>query len=272
MELLTQLQSLAIGYGLKVLGAIVILIVGRWLARMLSRLSQQTLTKINTDEALVRFGVSLVYYAILIFAILAALRQLGIETTSIVALIGAAGLAIGLALEGALSNFAAGVLLLIFRPFRIGDHVELAGKFGVVEEILIFSTVLVTLDNKTIIIPNSQVTGAPIINYSKRGLLRLELVFGIGYADDLLQAKQLLMEIVTADPRVAKEPAPVVAVKELADSSVNFTVRPYVKPEDYWRVGFAVTEQVKLRFDAAGISLPFPQREVHLFTHSAADK
>ncbi|MCA9962136.1 MAG: mechanosensitive ion channel [Chloroflexota bacterium] len=268
MALLTQLQSLIMVYGLKALGAVIILVVGRWLAGFLSRTTRQALTKTKTDEALVRFGASLIYYGILIFAVLAALRQLGVETTSFVALVGAAGLAIGLALEGALSNFAAGVLLLIFRPFRIGDHVEIADKFGVVEEILIFSTILVTLDNKTITIPNSQVTGAPIVNYSKRGLIRLEMIFGIGYGDDLLKAKQLLMEIVKAEPRIAQDPAPVVAVKELADSSVNFTVRPFVKPADYWSVSFAITEQVKLRFDAEGISIPFPQRDVHLFSQN----
>lgn len=265
MALLTQLQSLILTYGLKVLGAALILVVGRWLSGVLSRATRQTLAKARTDEALVRFGASLVHYGILIFAVLAALRQLGVETTSFVALVGAAGLAIGLALEGTLSNFAAGVLLLIFRPFRIGDQVEIADKFGIVEEILIFSTILVTLDNKTVTIPNSQVTGSPIVNYSKKGLVRLEMVFGIGYNDDLLKAKRILLDIVTADPRVAKEPAPVVAVKELADSSVNFTVRPYVKPADYWNVSFAITEQVKLRFDAEGISIPFPQRDVHLF-------
>lgn len=266
MELLNTVRALALAYGLNILGVILILVGGYWLAGWLARLSRKTLSKTKTDEALVRFAGSLVYYAVLIFAVLAALGRLGVQTTSFVALVGAAGLAIGFALEGALSNFAAGVLLLLFRPFRIGDLVEIADKFGAVEEILIFSTILVTLDNKTVTIPNSQVTGSPIVNYSKRGLLRLDMVFGIGYEDDLLKAKQILQELVTSDSRVASEPAPTVAVLELADSSVNFAVRPYVTPADYWAVHFDLTERVKLRFDAEGISIPFPQRDVHLFT------
>ncbi|MCA9933388.1 MAG: mechanosensitive ion channel [Ardenticatenaceae bacterium] len=265
MEFLDTVRSLALAYGLNILGAIVILVAGYWLAGWLARMSRKALGKTKTDEALVRFAGSLIYYAVLIFVVLAALNRLGIQTTSFVALVGAAGLAIGLALEGALSNFAAGVLLLLFRPFKIGDLVEIADHFGSVEEILIFSTILVTLDNKTVTIPNSQVTGSPIVNYSKKGLLRLDMVFGIGYGDDLLKAKRVLQELVTADPRVATDPAPIVAVTELGDSSVNFAVRPYVTPADYWNVYFDLTERVKLRFDAEGISIPFPQRDVHLF-------
>ncbi len=265
MEIIDTVRALALDYGLNILGAIAILVLGYWLAGWLSRFARKSLQKTKTDEALVRFLGSLVYYAILVFVVLAALSRLGIQTTSFVAVVGAASLAIGLAFEGALSNFAAGVLLLFFRPFKIGDLVEIADHFGTVEAIQIFSTILVTPENKTVTIPNSQVTGSPIVNYSKKGLLRLDMVFGIGYGDDLLKAKGVLEEIIRADSRVVSEPAPMVAVTELADSSVNFAVRPFVKPADYWAVHFAVTEQVKLRFDAEGISIPFPQRDVHLF-------
>lgn len=264
------IRTFAVQYGLNILGAAIILFIGWWAARFLSQLLRRSLEKAEIDSALARFGASLVRYGVLIFALLAALNRLGVATTSFVALIGAAGLAIGLALEGALSNFAAGVLLLLFRPFRIGQLVEIADKFGTIEEILIFNTVLVTPDNKTVTIPNSQVTGTPIVNYSAKGVLRLDMVFGIGYGDDLLRAKALLQGILDADDRVLREPAPTVNVLELADSSVNFAVRPYVHPDNYWAVHFAVTEQVKLQLDAAGISIPYPQRDVHLYTQQAA--
>ncbi|MCA9973930.1 MAG: mechanosensitive ion channel [Anaerolineales bacterium] len=265
MQLVDMIRTFAVQYGLNLLGAILIVLIGWWAARIISRLLRRTLEKARVDLALARFGGSLAYYAILVFAVLAALNRLGVETTSFVAVIGAAGLAIGLALEGALSNFAAGVLLLLFRPFRIGDLVEIADKFGSVEEIMIFNTVLVTRDNKTITIPNSQVTGSPIVNYSKRGVIRLDLVYGIGYDDDLLKAKAVFQAILEENEKVLREPAPSVSVLELADSSVNFAVRPYVHPEDYFSVPLAITEQVKLRLDAAGISIPYPQRDVHLY-------
>ncbi|MCB8985668.1 MAG: mechanosensitive ion channel [Ardenticatenaceae bacterium] len=261
---LQTVQALALEYGLKVLGAILIVIVGRWAAGFVRRQSLKVMARMEIDQVLRGFAGNLVFYAILVITAVAALNTLGVATTSLVAIIGASALAIGLALEGALANFAAGVLLLFFRPFAVGDLVEIADHFGKVEEILIFSSILVTPDNKTVIIPNSQVTGSPIVNYSKKGLLRLDMVFGIGYEDDLQQAKLILEELVRGDARVAAEPAPMVAVTELADSSVNFAVRPFVTPEDYWPVYFDLTEQVKLRFDAAGISIPFPQRDVHL--------
>lgn len=257
-------QALALEYGLKVLGAILIVIVGRWLAGFIRRYARKVLTRMAIDEVLRGFAGNLIYYTVLVITAVAALNTLGVATTSLVAIIGASALAIGLALEGALANFAAGVLLLFFRPFAVNDLVEIADHFGKVEEILIFSTILVTPDNKTVIIPNNQVTGSPIVNYSKKGLLRLDMVFGIGYDDDLQQAKVILQELVQSDSRVAAEPAPTVAVTELADSSVNFAVRPFVTPENYWPVYFDMTEQVKLRFDAAGISIPFPQQDVHL--------
>ncbi len=264
-NILPLLQSFIVTYGLNILGAIVIFIIGRWAAGLASRLIKRVLNKANVDESLVKFAGSLVYIGILIFAVLAAFERLGVETTSFIAVLGAAGLAVGLALQGALANFAAGVLILLFRPYKVGDLVEIAGVFGPVEEIQIFTTIVTTPDNKTVIIPNGQITSGNIVNYSAKGLLRLDMTFGIGYGDDLLKAKRILEELVTADERVAKDPAPNVAVMELADSSVNFVVRPFVKPEDYWGVHFTITEQVKLRFDQEGISIPFPQQDVHLF-------
>jgi len=252
-------------YGFSLLGAILIFIIGRWVARWLSRLAGKFMDKTEVDETLTNFVVNLTYIALLIFVILAALSTLGIQTTSFIAIIGAAGLAIGLALQGALSNFAAGAMILLFRPFKVGDLIEASGTFGAVEEIQIFNTVILTPDNKTVIVPNGLVTGGNIINYSAKGLLRLDLVFGIGYDDDLLKAKQILEEIVTSDERAAKDPAPTVAVLELGDNSVNFAVRPFVKVEDYWDVHFDLTERVKLRFDEEGISIPYPQRDVHLY-------
>ena len=258
-------QTFVLTYGLRFVGALVIFVVGRWAAGFLSRLAEQGLIQMKTEATLVRFTKTLVYYIVFFSTILAALRNLGVETTSLVALVGAASLAVGLALEGALSNFAAGVLLLLFRPFKVGDLVELAGTLGHVKEIQIFSTIVITLDNITAIVPNSQVTGSPIKNYSAEGVIRLDMVFGIGYGDDLLKAKRVLEDILRADGRVVHEPAYTVAVLELADNSVNFAVRPYVVPDDYWPVHFAVHEAVKLRFDEEGISIPFPQRDVHLY-------
>lgn len=260
------LRELVVTYGLKIVGALVIVVIGFWLARRLGNGLQRMLEKSHFDASLTHFLSNLAYYALLIFVLLAALNQLGIETTSFVALIGAAGLAVGLALEGALSNFAAGVLILIFRPFKVGDWVEAASIFGKVENILVFSTILVTRDNKTVIIPNAQVTGSPIINYSHKGVMRVDMVFGIGYHDDLLRAKQILLAILNEHPLVVKEPAPTVNVLELADSSVNLAVRPYTTADQYNRVWFDVTEQVKLCFDAEGISIPYPQQDVHLFS------
>ena len=267
-NIVETIQTFLLTSGVKLLGAIAIFVIGRWLAGVISRGAEKALTRTGTDKSLTGFAKTLVYYVVFIVAIVAALQTVGVQTTSLVALVGAAGLAIGLALEGALANFAAGVMLLVFRPFKVGDLVEVAGALGHVEELLVFSTILVTLDNKTVIIPNGQVTGTTITNYSKKGVIRLDLVFGIGYEDDLLKAKGILQELLDSHPLVVKEPAASVTVLELADSSVNFAVRPFVTPDDYWTVHFDMTEQVKLRFDAEGISIPFPQRDVHLFQAS----
>ena len=256
-------------YGVKILLAIVILIIGRWVARIFSKVTQRVMEKREVDETLRSFVGNLIYYTLLTFVVLAALSQLGIQTTSFIAVIGAAGLAIGLALQGSLANFAAGFLMILFRPFKVGDYIEGAGVAGTVESLQIFTTSLRTPDNKKIIIPNASLTGGNIVNWSATGTRRVDMVFGIGYSDDIDKAKQVIKEILDADERILKDPAPQVALSELADSSVNFIARPWVKTGDYWGVFFDITETVKKRFDAEGISIPFPQRDVHLFQESA---
>ena len=200
----------------------------------------------------------------LLFVILAALSNLGVNTTSFIAVLGAAGLAVGLAFQGTLSNIGAGVLLIFFRPFKVGDFIQAAGESGVVEEINLFSVLLKTGDNKQIIIPNSSIIGGNITNFSAKDTRRVDFTFGIGYEDDLKLAKETLEEIVNSDERVLKDPAPFVAVSELAESSVNFVVRVWVKSADYWGVYFDTLERVKLTFDEKGISIPYPQMDVHL--------
>ena len=207
---------------------------------------------------------NIAYVTLVAFVIIAALSKLGIQTTSFVAIIGAAGLAIGLSLQGSLSNFASGVMIIAFRPFKVGDFIEASGVAGVVEGIQIFSTQMRTGDNKAIIIPNSNITGGNIVNYSAKDTRRVDMVFGIGYDDDIKKAKETLTKLLEADDRILKDPAPTVAVSELADSSVNFVVRPWVKTDDYWGVLFDYTEAVKLTFDKEGISIPYPQQDIHL--------
>lgn len=252
-------------YGFKILMAGVILFVGKYVAKWLSRTVETVLRKKEMDLAIQHFVSALVYYALLAFVAIAALGQLGIQTASFVAIVGAAGLAVGLALQGSLANFAAGVLILIFKPFRVGDFVEVAGVSGSVSKILVFTTELNTPDNKCVIIPNAQAMGSTITNYSANDTRRVDMTFGISYADNIDKAKQVLEELVAADERVLQEPAPTIAVVELADSSVNFVVRPWVNKADYWPVYFGLTEAVKKRFDQEGISIPFPQTDVHLY-------
>jgi len=256
-------------YGLKVVAAIVILVVGRWVAKAVTNFIKRMMTKGNIDETLVRFVGNLSYVALLAFVIIAALNQLGIQTASFIAVIGAAGLAVGLALQGSLSNFAAGVLMIIFKPFKVGDFIEGAGVAGSVEEIQIFTTQLATPDNKTVIVPNSKIMGDNIVNYTAKGTRRVEMVFGIGYGDDIDKARSVIEGIISRDDRVLKDPAPAVVVAELADSSVNFKVRAWTAADDYWGFYFDTTEKVKKQFDAEGISIPFPQRDIHMYEHKA---
>lgn len=252
-------------YGLKVVIAAVIFFVGKFVAAWLRRLVANLMKKKDMDVAIQQFVSATVYYALLAFVCIAALGQLGVHTASLVAVVGAAGLAVGLALQGSLANFAAGVLILIFRPFRVGDYVEVAGVGGTVAKILVFTTELNTPDNKRIVIPNGQVMSGTITNYSTHDTRRVDLVIGISYGDDIDKAKAVLRDVVEADTRVLADPAPNIAVTQLADSSVNFIVRPWVATGDYWGVYWDLTEAIKKRLDQEQISIPFPQRDVHLY-------
>jgi len=251
-------------YGVRALGALLILLAGIWLAKRLAAFLRRLLTAREVEPTLVNFGSNLAYAGLVAFVIIAALGQLGIQTASFIAVIGAAGLAIGLALQSSLSNFAAGVMLLIFRPFKVGDVIEAAGVIGMVEDLQIFTSQLKTGDNKTVFIPNGKLLGDNIVNYSRKGTRRLDLVIGVGYEEDVRRVKEVLAGLLGEDERILADPAPTVAVLEFADSSVNFAVRPWVAVDDYWDVYFATLERIKLRFDAEGISIPFPQRDVHL--------
>jgi len=252
-------------YGARLIGAVVILILGRIATGILTSVVRRLLTKAKVDETLLRFLTTLTKALLLTFVIIAALNTVGVETASLIAVVGAAGLAVGFALQGALSNFASGVLLIMFRPLKRGDLVEAGGSLGVVKEIHIFNTILVTLDNKRVIIPNSKITGDSIINYSAEGFLRVDMVFGIAYHDNISKAKEILENILAGHPLVMKDPAFTVAVSELGNSSVNFVVRPYTKVENYWAVYFEVTQKVKETFDESGVTIPFPQQDVHLY-------
>ncbi len=265
-----NLADFLIEYGLRVIGAILIFVVGQWLARLATRVIEQGMGKANFDITLVSFIKNLAYYLLLAAVVVAALNSLGVATTSLVAILGASALAVGLALQGSLSNFAAGVMIILFRPFKVGDRIETSGVLGDVETIQIFNTTVITLDNKTVIIPNANITADNVVNYSTKGVLRIDMIFGISYDDDLLKAKHVLEEILEKHPQVLNNPAPTVAVMELADSSVNFAVRPFVKTNDYWDVYFALTEQVKLRFDQEAISIPYPQQDLHIFGVNSA--
>ena len=251
-------------YGLKVIFALLVFFIGKRIARFLTNLAGKVMKKNNVDVELIGFMSSLLYWLLFALVCVAALGQIGVQTASFIALIGAAGLAVGLALQGSLSNFAAGVLIIILRPFRVGEFVEVAGQSGSIENIMIFTTELRTPDNKCVIIPNSRVLDSNIVNYSSTGTRRVDMVFGIGYGDDIDHARKVITDIINADERILKDPAATIAVSELADSCVNFAVRPWVKTADYWAVHNDVTELVKKRFDSEGISIPFPQQDVNI--------
>lgn len=269
-ETITLLQGYLAEYGLKVLAAIAILIVGRIVAKIVRKLVEKLMTKAKTDPMIIGFVSSLTYIAMMAFVVLAALGQLGIETTSFIAILGAAGLAIGLALQGSLSNFAAGFLMIIFRPFKVGDFIEGAGVSGVVENIHMFTTTLRTGDNKTIIIPNASLSNDNIVNYSAKETRRVDLTVGAAYDADIKHVKTVLDSIIQADDRIKAEPAPLIAVSELGDNSVNFVVRVWVNTSDYWGVYFDTTEAVKVRFDEENIGIPYPTRDVHLYEHKVS--
>lgn len=264
MNVIAEWKDVLTEVGLNILFALAIFIVGRWVAKAVQRFVRAVLDRKAVDPTIGAFVEHLVYVTLLVFVILAALGRLGIETASFVVVIGAAGLAIGFALQGSLSNFAAGFMLIIFRPFKVGDYIEGGGTAGVVEKISIFTTELNSPDNKTIIVPNAKMTSDNITNYSAKDTRRVDMVFGVGYGDDIGKVKQTIQAVVDADLRILKDPPVKIAVLELADSSVNFAVRPWVKTADYWAVYFDLTEALKKRFDAEGINIPFPQRDVHM--------
>ena len=258
------IDTYVIPWGLNIIFALLIFIIGKFLVNLITRIVRKLLVKAQVDNILVNFISSIVKSLLLLFVVIASLNQLGVDTTSLIALIGAAGLAIGLALQGSLQNLASGVMLIVFRPFKDGDYVEAGGTAGIVEQIGIFTTMMRTGDNKEVIVPNGQIFSGIITNYSKRDTRRVDMVFGIGYDDDIRKAKDIIVGIVEADERILKDPAPLIAVGELADSSVNFNVRPWVKSGDYWGVYFDLNEKIKLAFDENGVSIPFPQMDVHL--------
>jgi len=263
--LLDTIGTLLTTWGVKVVGAIALLIIGRMVAGWGRRATRRVLDARSADPTLIPFISSLTYYLIIAFVVIAVLGMVGVQTASMIAVLGAAGLAVGLALQGTLSNFAAGIMLLAFRPFKRGDFVEVAGVAGSVDSIQIFTTTLTTPDNVAIVIPNSGVWGGTIKNYAANATRRVDLVIGIGYGDDIARAIETIGQVLSRDQRVLKDPAPVVAVHELGDSSVNLVVRPWCAREDYWAVRWDLTRTIKEQLEAAGCSIPFPQRDVHLY-------
>jgi small conductance mechanosensitive channel len=259
------LDAYLVPWGVKLLTAIIIFLIGRWLAKVVVGVVHRLMRRGGVDDTLIKFLGSIIYAVLLVAVVIAALDRLGVNTTSLLAILGAAGLAVGLALKDSLSNFAAGVMLILFRPFRVGDFIEAAGTSGIVENIQIFSTVLRTGDNREITVPNGPIFSGTIVNVTARDTRRIDLVFGIGYGDDLRRAKELIGQVLAADERILADPAPAISIAELGDSSVNLNVRPWVKSADYWAVRSDLLENVKAAFDGNGISIPFPQRDVHLF-------
>jgi small conductance mechanosensitive channel len=263
-EVWTMIQTSGIDLGIRVITAIVIFFIGKWVVALVVSGLKKAMQKGDVDTTLRRFVANLVRMVLMLFVIIAAINHLGIQTASLIAVLGAAGLAVGLALQGSLSNFAAGVLIVLFRPYKVGDWIEGAGVSGSVEEVQILTTVLKTGDNKRVIIPNSQIMGSTITNYSANPTRRVDLVVGVSYSDDLDKVRKQLEDLVATDERILKDPAPTIAVSELADSSVNFVLRPWVNTADYWAVYFDLTERVKKRFDEVGVSIPFPQQDVYI--------
>ena len=261
LELLIQY---GIEYGIRILAALAIFLIGKWLVNKISGFIGSLMTRGDVDATLSAFIMSVVKILLMLVVIMAAVNELGVDTTSFIAILGAAGLAIGLALQGILGNVGSGVILILFRPFEVGDTISAGGESGTVESITLFNTTLLTPDNKVILIPNNAVAAGNIVNFSKQEERRVDFVFGIGYDDDLKFAKATLQEIIDEDDRILKDPASFIGVGELGDSSVNFTVRVWVKAEDYWSVYFDTNEKVKLTFDEKGITMPYPQMDIHL--------
>lgn len=262
--------ALVTEYGLQVLLALAIFVIGKWIAGLVRKGARRGMEKAHVDPVLVGFLSNLLFYVLMVAVLISAIGQVGIETTSFVAVLGAAGLAVGFALQGSLANFAAGVLVILFRPFKVGDFINAGGVAGIVEEIGILFTQMRTPDNKRIILPNAQIMGRDITNFSVNPTRRVDMIFGVSYSDDIDKVKGILRELVEGDERVLKDPAPMIVLTELGDSSVDFAVRPWVNAADYWGFYFDMHERVKKRFDQEGISIPFPQRDVHLFKENNA--
>ncbi len=262
--LIAKLHESLIAYGPRVLGAVLTLIIGRLLVGLARSLIRKGMTKAKVDPTLISFTTSVSYVALMALVIVSALGRLGFATTSFVAILGAAGLAVGLALQGSLANFASGVLMVIFKPFKVGDFIEAGGTAGIVDEITIFNTIMKTPDNRKIIVPNASITGGNITNNSANPIRRIDLVVGVSYGDDLDKVRKLLEDILAADERILKDQEPFIGVMELADSSVNFAFRPWVNAADWWPVRCDLQETIKKRFDKEGVSIPFPQQDVHM--------
>lgn len=265
-----QAAGLISTWGLSVVGAVVVLVLGLFVAKIGRGWARRALRRTKLDETLIPFISSLVYYLILAFVLIAVLGLFGIPTTSFIAVLGAAGLAVGLALQGTLSNFAAGVMLLIFRPFRKGDYVEAGGQAGIVREIGVFASSLDTLDNVSIVLPNSAIWGGTIKNFTSNTLRRNDMVIGISYGDDISVAKEIIAQVLAADPRVVQDPEPLIAVKDLGESSVDLLIGPWCSPDDYWGLRFDLIERIKVALEKGGCSIPFPQHDVHLFQKQPA--
>ncbi len=263
-QVIASLHEWVVPYGFRILAAVLIFIIGGFAAKIIRAVLRRILQRSRVDATLSSFVTSVCYVIMMAFVLIAAIGKLGVQTASFVAIIGAAGLAVGLALQGSLANFAAGVLLVVFKPYKIGDYIEGGGISGTVEEIGIFTTELKSPDNKKVIVPNAKITGDHIVNYTANAIRRVDIVAAASYADDIDKVKNAIAEILASDDRILQDPAPTIAVLELADSSVNFAVRPWVKTADYWNVFFALQEKIKKRFDALGICIPFPQRDVHI--------
>jgi len=269
-NLSTWISENAATWALQIGIAIAIFVIGKIIARQISKLIQKGMQRAGSDPILVGFIGNVSYGLLLVAVVLAAIDSLGVNVTSLMAILGAAGLAIGLALKDSLSNFAAGVMIIIFRPFKIGDYITAGGTSGSVDEIGLFATMMHTPDNQRIIVPNSAIIGGNITNTSALPTRRVDLVFGIGYDDNIGEARDIILSVIEADGRILADPAPAIAVAELADSSVNLNVRPWVESADYWAVRPDLIETIKVRFDEAGISIPYPQQDVHMREVKAA--
>lgn len=263
-SIMEQAPEFAMTYGTKVVMALLIFVVGKWLAKIVSNLLEKGMNARSVDKTITVFVRNIVYYIFVVIVVIAALGQLGIQTASFVAIIGAAGLAIGFALQGSLSNFAAGVMLILFRPCKVGDFIEAGGTMGVVSDVSIFATTILTGDNKTVTVANAGIMGGNIVNYSTQPERRIDMVVGVSYDADLQKVKDELKAIAGADSRILTTKDVTIAVAELADSSVNLVFRPWVKTADYWPTKFDLTEKIKNRFDELGVGIPYPQMDVHV--------